>query len=865
MNANKRSWLSGWRLVFLIYITALVASHIWESFNPAIHPLDKKQQTVLVKAVAGDSLLPDKKVTIAYRDEYLGDRKNPQVILLLHGSPIAVPMFKNFIPELSTTFRVIALDMPGYDASTRNVPSYSIRSYSIYAKQLLGSLSINSAHVVGYSLGGGVAINLAHFYPSKVKSMDLLSSIGVQELELLGSYQLNHAIHGIQLGLLWLLQEAVPHFGYLTNFPLNVPYARSFYDSDQRPLREYLKYYEKPMLIQQGKGDELVPLAAAKEHRRIVPQSTLITYDGGHGIVRSSPKLVAEDLIAFVKSVESSNALFYQQAKPERLQAAKKPFEDIDFEKFKGLTLIIIMMIIVMGTLVSEDLTCIGAGLMAARGLIGFWPAVIACFAGIFLGDILLYLAGRWFGKPAVRRAPLKWFLTEKDLKKSEEWFKAKGPAIIIASRFLPGSRMPTYFSAGAVGAGFWMFTFYFLIACIVWTPLLVGLSMLIGNELLVYFAAYSEYALFLFILGILFLVFVAKVIIPAFSYRGRRLLLSRWRRLTNWEFWPPHILYFPVCIYIAFLWVNFKQLTVFTAANPGIEHGGFIGESKKQILDAFKNSDCVAAYQFLSQDMTKERARQKVSEFMEQNELDFPVVLKPDAGQRGTGVKMIKNAEALKQAIESVDYDSLIQEYIPGEEFGVFYYRYPGDEAGKILSITTKKMLTLTGDGQRTIEKLILDDDRAVCMAKTHLDYHADHLYQIPGKGEEIPLVEFGTHARGAVFGDGSDLITPQLTAAMNKISLQVEGFYFGRFDIRTPSEKSLKEGKELHIIEVNGVTSEDTSIYDEQNSFWDAQKKLMKQWRIAFEIGAENVQAGASYSSVGALVKEMTRYEAK
>jgi|AntRauTorckE6833_2_1112554.scaffolds.fasta_scaffold04897_5 membrane protein DedA with SNARE-associated domain/pimeloyl-ACP methyl ester carboxylesterase len=530
MNVKQRSWFSWWGAALLLYLLLLGSSHVWQLLNPYVAQPDDDQQTVRVQAVAGDSLLTNQNVTIAYLDKYAGSAPNPPVILLLHGSPIATPMFSKLISELSDKFRVIAPDFPGYDGSSREVPSYSINSYSLYIKQLMDLLKVDNAHVVGYSLGGGVGINMAHKYPGYVQSLDLLSSIGVQELELLGSYQLNHVIHGAQLSFIWMFHNGIPHFGYFNDFLLNIPYAKSFYESDQRPLRSYLRGFQKPMLIQHGTGDELVPLAAAKEHHRIVPQSSLKLYSGGHGAVQSNHHAIAEDLSAFVKSVENENALPASQASSVRIEQAQKPFDDINFEKFKGLALIIMMLVIVLGTLISEDLTCIGAGLMAARGLIGFWPAVAACFLGIFVGDILLYLAGRWLGKAAVRRAPFKWILSKKDLERSSEWFKAKGPAIIIASRFLPGSRMPTYFSAGAIGASFWMFTGYFLIACIIWTPLLVGISTLVGAELLSHFAAYQEYAL-LFLLGIiLFMIFITKVILPLLSYRGRRLMLSRWR-----------------------------------------------------------------------------------------------------------------------------------------------------------------------------------------------------------------------------------------------------------------------------------------------------------------------------------------------
>ncbi len=863
MADRKSSWLRGWYLVLLLYALMLIASHLWRSFHPYTHPVEDRLSSVMLKAVQGDSLLDNTSIRLAYLDVYKGSDPDPPVVILIHGSPIAVPMFSELIPELSDSFRIIAPDMPGYDASARDVPDYSIRAQAFYIEQLMDSLAIERAHLVGYSLGGGTAIKMAHFFPEKVLSIDLLSAIGVQELELFGNYSLNHAIHGIQLGFCWLLHEAVPHFGLVDGFPINVEYARSFYDSDQRPIRSYLQNYSGPMLIQHGIDDSLVPFAVAKEHHRIVPQSELITYASGHGIVISKAKKVAEDFGNFVRRVENNEALSRREASRQRLLMARQPFENVEFSEFEGITLILVLMLISLSTLISEDLTCIGAGLMAARGLIGFWPATFACFIGIFLGDIALYLAGKWLGRPALRYAPFKWLVSESDLEKSAEWFGAKGPAIIIASRFLPGSRLPTYFSAGVIGAGFWMFVGYFILAAVVWTPILVGLSMIIGSELINYFAVYQNYALWV-ILGTVLLIFmIVKIIVPFFSYKGRRLLYSSYRRITRWEYWPPYLIYAPVCLYVVYLWFKYKSLTVFTAANPGIIDGGFIGESKIKILDLFRSSGKVASYDLIPNGWSNEVKLQSAQAFMRENMLEFPVVLKPDIGQRGKGVKIIKNERQLQKVLYESDQDLIVQAYAEGEEFGVFYYRYPDEEEGHIFSVTTKKMLTLKGDGKSTLQELILNDKRAVCLAKKHLKRYSESLYNIPEKGQVIPLVEIGTHARGAVFEDGEALITEDLRERMDTVSREAPGFYFGRYDIRTPSVEDLKAGRKLTIIEVNGVTSESTNIYDPSFGFWDAQRILCRQWRIAFDIGNRNRCNGVVPSRIPALVKKLVEYK--
>jgi hypothetical protein len=60
---------------------------------------------------------------------------------------------------------------------------------------------------------------------------------------------------------------------------------------------------------------------------------------------------------------------------------------------------------------------------------------------------------------------------------------------------------------------------------------------------------------------------------------------LNFWTRLTNWEYWPFSVIYFPVFFYWLWLSVKARSLFFFSAANPSIESGGMLGESKYRIL----------------------------------------------------------------------------------------------------------------------------------------------------------------------------------------------------------------------------------------------------------------------------------------
>jgi hypothetical protein len=114
-----------------------------------------------------------------------------------------------------------------------------------------------------------------------------------------------------------------------------------------------------------------------------------------------------------------------------------------------------------------------------------------------------------------------------------------------------------------------------------------------------------------------------------------------------------------------------------------------------------------------------------------------------------------------------------------------------------------------------------------------------------MPAEGEVIPLAELGSHCRGAVFLNGAKLETEALRAAVDSVAQSHAGFYLGRFDVRSPSIHDLQSGR-FEVLELNGVSAEATHIYDPSVRLLEAYRVLFRQWRIAFEIGALNRQAG-------------------
>lgn len=780
-------------------------------------------------------------------------------VVLIHGSPGRGADFRTLAAAMKGSRRILIPDLPGFGYSTRRIPDYSIRAHGEYLRRFLEAEQIDQVHVVGFSMGGGVALSLYDLAPERVASVTLLSAIGVQELELFGNYRLNHLVHGAQLAAMKLILEGLPHFGLLDGGMLDIPYARNFYDSDQRPLRRILTELEPPVEIIHGREDILVPFAVAREHARIVPQAKLLATPDSHFMVFKRGGMLARVIGDFLVEVEAGRMPRRSQADPARVaQANRQPAPD-KVPAVGGVALLVLMMLIALATLVSEDLTCIVTGLMVAQGRIGFIPGTLACFIGIFIGDVLLFLAGRWVGRAAIHRAPVRWILSPERVEQGSRWFNRRGPVVIALSRFTPGTRLPTYFAAGLFRTGFLKFCLYFFLAAGAWTPILVALAMFAGSDAIAWLGMAETYGLpVLIVLAVILFIFV-RLLVPLLTWRGRKRMRGLLLRLRHWEFWPPWLFYPPVLLHVLWLGLKHRSMTLFTAANPGIPSGGFIAESKSDILDNLRDAgDSVARHERLPVAGALEAA----DEFMERELIDYPVVLKPDIGQRGSGVQIIRNRDSLRSELQALREPMILQEYAPGPEFGVFWYRLPGEPQGRIFSITEKVLPEVTGDGRRTLERLILDDDRAVALASIYLKAHPDAVDRIPNAGERVRLTELGTHCRGAIFLDGMRVNGPELERSIERISSTFEGFWFGRYDLKAKSAEDLAQGRNFKIIELNGVTSEATHIYDRRTSLWKAWKILAEQWDIAFEIGKRNRETGAEPAGIGELFRLMHHY---
>jgi hypothetical protein len=333
--------------------------------------------------------------------------------------------------------------------------------------------------------------------------------------------------------------------------------------------------------------------------------------------------------------------------------------------------------------------------------------------------------------------------------------------------------------------------------------------------------------------------------------------------RLTAWEYWPFALIYAPVFLYWAWMSWKARSFFFFSTANPSIHNAGFLMESKQQIYDLMPDGSYPKTVY-----CPKGRPVIAIRQSLAEQGLQFPLIAKPDIGQRGMQVSLLKDECELYFYKARSKVDFLLQEYIAYPyEAGIFYYRHPGQPKGRISGIVGKEMLAVKGDGQSTVEALLRKNDRYLLQLPVLRAAYEDLLQKIPAVGEEQLLVPYGNHSRGAKFLDWSDKVTPALEETIDALCRQVPGFYFGRLDIKFAGWEELCEGRKFSVIELNGAGSEPTHIYDPRHSIFFAWKEIIRHLRLLFDISRANAgrEGLAPMSTVEGLkmLRDYSRHE--
>ncbi len=332
------------------------------------------------------------------------------------------------------------------------------------------------------------------------------------------------------------------------------------------------------------------------------------------------------------------------------------------------------------------------------------------------------------------------------------------------------------------------------------------------------------------------------------------RLRIQKYKR---WEFWPSYIFDIPVYMYFLYLAIRAKHLWFFTNVNPNMTLSGFAWYGKEEDLDKFDPK-----YLPITIFVTEGHDHEYIEKQMKQIGISYPCIAKPTLGRTGRDVKKIHNTKQMKTYLKRVHEDILIQEYIDYPlEFWIFYYRMPNETHGHITGIVEKKFMYLHGNGKHTFEELIMHHPRAKYYYHQFKEEYPNMRWSILENGEKFQLNYIGNHCRWSVFYDVSHLRTPELESIIDTITKKVPNFHFGRYDIKARNVEELQKG-EFKIIELNGMGSLPTHIYDPKHTARKAYKTLFQHWKIAYRISKQNKEKGHPYVPFKEILKIVKQY---
>ena len=313
----------------------------------------------------------------------------------------------------------------------------------------------------------------------------------------------------------------------------------------------------------------------------------------------------------------------------------------------------------------------------------------------------------------------------------------------------------------------------------------------------------------------------------------------------------------FELPFYLYLGWQCLKRglsIKTLAKANYALDHGE-IGLSSKFDSQMAFNQDYFMPTELIEDSLNVDEKKERIRKFIEAH--NFPVVLKSNLGSVGKGIVKLEMDSDVDKHTPRLLGGYIIQKYTSNPyECGVFFVRVGGQ--AKITGINQKHFPTIVGNGVDSIDVL----------AKNHYRYSAHwNLFLqdfdtsvVLAQGEEKQLSFIGSHTLGCKFTDDSHLNTPELEAAMFKFFESQPGFNFGRVDVKCADQAAFQRG-EFVVIEVNGVASLPTHMFDPKFSVWHA-------YRIFFEHAVYLAQAAndhrhqpmelLSYSEVIAKVKE-------
>ncbi|MGB7260081.1 MAG: hypothetical protein WBD48_18570 [Pseudolabrys sp.] len=551
-------------------------------------------------------------------------------------------------------------------------------------------------------------------------------------------------------------------------------------------------------------------------------------------------------------------------------------FATVDFSGLAKITSLLVL------PFAHEDLAIIVGGYIIVNDLMPASLVVIMLYGGMVASDFALYGIGA-----AARHVPwLRQYAVDDRVRLVGDKLKRNVFGLFALCRVVPGVVFVALVACGWSRVSLARFTAASLIVSALYLPLMLYLVIVFGDALDDRLGLWAWPTL-LIAISLTSLarkrVFSfadtaetgAEAIVPDDCF-GMPALAREDRKVARAERIPPALFYLPLFFNWLRLGAKYRCLTLPTAANPNIFTGGMWGETKSSYLLGVDH----AQRQWIADFVVVRRGQgaaswcadwQRALRDMTDAGIEFPVVAKPDIGWHGHGVQRIDDEAQLRNYIARFPEGSalVLQRYVPHmAEAAVLYARLPGEECGRILSLTFRYLPHVVGNGRSTVRDLIYSDARAHWKSSLHLGVDPSHrgvdpsdLQRIPARGEVVRIALIGNQRAGALYRDGRRHITAALEARFDTIARSMKEFHYGRFDLRFESVEALMRAEDFSIVEINGIGGEAIDVWDPRLSIREVYRRLAGQQRLLFMIGERNRARGFRPTGAGDFVASLMR----
>jgi pimeloyl-ACP methyl ester carboxylesterase len=246
-------------------------------------------------------------------------------LVFVHGLSGCWQNWLENVPHFARTHRTIAVDLPGFGGSQMPREQITIAGYARFLDRLMGLLELDAAAVVGNSMGGFVAAELAIAFPQRVERLALVSAAGIsaehvqrepvlavaRAMALTAGWSASRLhlfarrprLRSAALGLVCRRPELLPapvafelmqgsgKEGFLPALEATLGY----------PIAERLPQIACPALIVWGANDRIIPVRDADAFERLIPNARKLVYpDTGHVAMLERPERFNADLEAFL-------------------------------------------------------------------------------------------------------------------------------------------------------------------------------------------------------------------------------------------------------------------------------------------------------------------------------------------------------------------------------------------------------------------------------------------------------------------------------------------------------------------------------------------------------------------------------------